>query len=385
MKKSTIGWSSANLHFSSPQSIAGKMLWRQCSIITVLLFLSTVALSQQIKFEQGQNGGVGRPPVSPINWAAGNSNNGNSHYIEGQSIPYRVSITNVAPGSHSLIIEWDFRKDAKTAIDFVTDYQRISETVNPLQGLSGNYGQPSYFIVPPPQRNRSVTGIDGAQLQPLYSFSQIPNDKRRITIYNGVPAGISYSPEGDPAASTSSTRLKLDFTVTGSSSKNVVIAWGGHISSRLDWGAPNAASDINGSPYHTRLVSFDGKAGNQDRSLQNAAVAFVPSCNIIGNKTFCEDIIYSYSATTNAPTPQYEWTVTGGTLASGQGTPTIKVTWDAENEGMVSVKIFDQSSSIPSVPTTCSINLTKGCYMPLLYTTTKWKSKYLDRLRVNLA
>jgi hypothetical protein len=30
----------------------------------------------------------------------------------------------------------------------------------------------------------------------------------------------------------------------------VVIAWGDHVGSRLDWGVANASVDINGSPYH---------------------------------------------------------------------------------------------------------------------------------------
>jgi hypothetical protein len=340
--------------------------WRlQSATVTLLLFLlPCLTLAQQLKLEQGQNGGIGKPAVSPVNWATGNSNDGNSHYSEGQSIPYRVTITNVSPGAHSLVIEWDLRKDSKTAIDYVTDYQLIAEVVDPLRGLSGNYGQPAYFIIPEPLRNVSVTGVNGPQLQPVTSFNQLPAAMRRITVYNATPAGISYSPEGDPAASSSSTRLKIDFTVTGPASKNIVLAWGGHISSRLDWGAPNAASDISGSPYHTRLISFDGKPGNQDRSLQNAAITFVPSCEIVGSKTFCTDINYQYLAKTDAPTPHFEWSVTGGTLLSGQGTSTINVSWNANNEGTMAVKIFDESGSIPSASSNCSITLKRDIICP---------------------
>jgi hypothetical protein len=75
--------------------------------------LPAISLAQQIKFEQGQNGGVGRPAISPINWETGNSHDGNSHYTEGQSVPYRVSISNLAPGPHTLIVEWDYEKTAK--------------------------------------------------------------------------------------------------------------------------------------------------------------------------------------------------------------------------------------------------------------------------------
>lgn len=363
MKQSSVA---SSFQLSSFFFMARSSNWDPLSAtVTLLLFLlPSISLAQQLKLEQGQNGGVGRPAVSPVNWVTGNSNHGNSHYSEGQSIPYRTTISNVSPGAHTLIIEWDFRRDGKTAIDYATDYQLIAETVDPLRGLTGNYGQPAYFTIPEPQRNVSVTGNNGPQLQPITSFNQLPANKRRITLYNATPAGISYFPEGNPATSSSTTRLKIDFTVAGPTAKNVVLAWGGHISSRLDWGAPNAASDISGSPYHTRIISFDGKAGNQDRSLQNAAIAFVPSCEILGNKTFCTDITYQFIAKTNAPTPNYEWSVTGGTLLSGQGTNTINVTWSLNNEGTVALKIFDESSSIPSVSTNCSVILTRDVICP---------------------
>ena len=152
-----------------------------------------------------------------------------------------------------------------------------------------------------------------------------------------------------------------------------MLAWGGHISSRLDWGAPNAASDISGSPYHTRIISLDGKAGNQDRSLKTAAISFVPSCEVLGNKTFCTDITYQYTAKTNAPTPHYEWSVTGGTILSGQGTGAINVNWSANSQGVVAVTIFDQSSVVPSVSTNCSIQLTRDVICPYYTPSTSGK------------
>ena len=281
-------------------------------------------------------------------------------------IPYRVTISNVSPGNHFLIIEWDIRKDGKTAIDYITDVQRISETVNPLRGLYGSYGTPSYLSIPAPQRNVSVAGYDGTQQQPLYSFNQLPANQKRITIYNGTPVSASYLSEGDPSRSYSTTKLKIAFKVTGYSSKNIVIAWGGHIASRVDWGAANAPYDNNSSPYRTRVTSFDGKdCFNLDRSLKNSAVSFVPSCEILGPKTFCEEISYAYTAKTNAPTPYYQWTVTGGTLLSGQGTGAIQVKWQAANTGTVAVKIIDKSSTkIPSKSTTCSLILTRDVICP---------------------
>src|SRR5688572_731704 len=362
---SSIGWSFThwkfNLLFFVLMSLNRNAVFR---IMLLLFLLPATSLAQQIKFEQGQNGGVGRPAISPINWETGNSHDGNSHYTEGQSVPYRVSISNLAPGPHTLIIEWDYRKDGKTAIDYATDYQLIAETVNPLRGLPGNYGQPAFGPIPAPQQNVMVAGYAGTQSQPLYSFNQLPELKRRMTFYNATPGSISYAAEGSTTALSSSTKLKIEFTVTGTTAKNVVLAWGGHISNRLDWGAPNAASDISGSPYHTRIISLDGKAGNQDRSLKTAAISFVPTCEVLGNKTFCSDITYQYTAKTNAPAPHFQWSVTGGNIVSGQGTSAIDVNWTANSQGVVTVTIFDQSSVVPSVSTNCSIQLTRDVICP---------------------
>ena len=64
-----------------------------------------------------------------------------------------------------------------------------------------------------------------------------------------------------------------------------MLAWGGHIATRQDWGQLNAATAISGSPYHTRLISLDGSGGNQDRSLSSEAVIFPASITIIKDAT----------------------------------------------------------------------------------------------------
>ena len=64
-----------------------------------------------------------------------------------------------------------------------------------------------------------------------------------------------------------------------------MLAWGGHIATRQDWGAGNSAVAISGSPYHTRLIDLDGSGGNQDRSLSADAVIFPGSITIIKNTT----------------------------------------------------------------------------------------------------
>src|SRR5262249_38164260 len=94
---------------------------------------------------------------------------------------------------------------------------------------------------------------------------------------------ITYNAEHTNASIT------VFFTYTGSDVDNadsVVVAWGGHIASSLDWSddlgeTVETASDISGSPYHTRVLTLfqngiPTNIGNQDRSLSADALIRPP-------------------------------------------------------------------------------------------------------------
>src|SRR5206468_3961380 len=76
----------------------------------------------------------------------------------------------------------------------------------------------------------------------------------------------------------SSARTTITFTT---SQATVVMAWGGHIARRIDWGVLASASAITGSPFHMRLIDLDGSGGNQDRSLSADAVIFLGKITIL--------------------------------------------------------------------------------------------------------
>ena len=78
---------------------------------------------------------------------------------------------------------------------------------------------------------------------------------------------------------------------------NPVLAWGGHISTRADWGQDNSAVAISGSPYHMRLIDLDGSGGNQDRSLSADAVIFPGSITIIKNAIPDDPQDFSFTTT----------------------------------------------------------------------------------------
>ena len=309
-------------------------------LLIVLLLATNFSYAQTVKLEQGQNGGVDKNPVSPIAWATGNSNSGNSHFFEGQSIPYRLTISKLRAGNHTVEIEWDTRAKDKSAIDYITSFDRICEDVIPSSG------NPSFGAIPKPN------GIP----QPSTSFNKLSVDEKKIAIYGGTLTDIQYVIQENNSATSAVTRLRISFTTSGSNGPNntVVIAWGGHIASAQDWGQGNSASSISGSPYHTRVASLNGKSvGSQSRSVQAASeiIDFDVDCSIQGDSKVCAGSSASYAVP--AGSSSYLWSVTeGGKITSGAGTNSIKVSWT--KAGTVSVNVGNQGACLPS---NCSLNV----------------------------
>jgi hypothetical protein len=172
-------------------------------IVQLICLLCTQAFGATT-FEQTRNGGIGDPPINPADWVNGNAGASNSHYVEGESIGYRLVLTGLSTGSHTAEIEWDIRSDSKNAIDYITHYQRINELVNPLRDLPGSFGPPNTFPIPPPPSSKLVGGIP----QPTTSFNALPAAERLFTIYNGSITKLEYinNADGNLATGAAATR-----------------------------------------------------------------------------------------------------------------------------------------------------------------------------------
>lgn len=274
---------------------AGILALLICSLSGTTVLRSVSALSSTMApfkpasadLSQVRNGGVGCDATvpnscnDPADWVNGNAGASNAHYQEGQSIPYRMVMQNLTLGNHSLVIEWDVKHSNANAIDFITHFQRINESVQPCGPANHpedivpdcNPGSFTTFDIPAPTGvNSPVAGL------PQNAFNALPIAQRRMTMYNGTINSMVYTnPQGDLSAAQASTRITINFTAANST---VVMAWGGHIARAVDWGQGNSASGISGSPYHTRLISLDGSGGNQDRSLSAAAVTPPAGCSL---------------------------------------------------------------------------------------------------------
>jgi hypothetical protein len=265
-------------------------------------FIPTAQAAAGASIEQCRNGAAG----SPVNctgsaWVNGNAGSSNSHFVEGESVPYRAILTGLPVGTPvTLTIEYDIKNSSKHALDYLTHYDRITESVDPINGVAGVSGSPSTFPIPAP----SSTGSPVAG-QPTASFNALPAGERVMSLWGGTISAVAYNAQGNLASANSVTQVDVTFTP---SAATAVLAWGGHIGSRIDWGSdisgPRSAGGITGSPYHMRLEDWTlGNLGNQDRSLSAGAVT--PPANLIVNKVLVNDNggtapVTSFSFTNNA-------------------------------------------------------------------------------------
>src|SRR5206468_7557483 len=104
--------------------------------------------------------------------------------------------------------------------------------------------------------------------------------------------------------SDSSTSITITFTAA---SATPVLAWGGHIANRTDWGPANSAVAITGSPYHMSVLDLDGSGGNQDRSTASSAVVYPAILTITKNVLGSDGLnLYGptpFNFTTTSPSP----------------------------------------------------------------------------------
>jgi uncharacterized repeat protein (TIGR01451 family) len=234
---------------------------------------STMFTDSSGSLSQCGNGTLASPDPTPCQsdteWENGNLGASKSHYFEGDTIPYRLTISGLSTsGSHTATVEWDTTKSSKHAIDYITSFNNTVTTADPCAGITGCSLFSTHTI--PTDSQVTAAGV-----------TPIPGDFR---LYGGTITAVSaYSyHDGTGFSGDKSARITITFTT---SVTNPVLAWGGHIADRFDWGAENSAVAISGSPYHTRLIEVDGSGGNQDRSLSAGAVVFPGSITIIKDAT----------------------------------------------------------------------------------------------------
>lgn len=244
--------------------------------------------------DQCANGAVGGAavPCSGIAWQNGNLNQNQAHYHEGESIPYRIVFSGMLTGStNTVTIEWDTTENSggNHAIDYLTTFDRTETTANPCSGVADcNLLVRETFAIPPdPRVAAGRDGIPG-------NSDDVAQEPGALTFYNAQILSVSnYTFTGD-FETGSQTSVTITFKAL---SATPVLAWSGHIATRLDWGIDHSAIAISGSPYHTRIIEINGSGGNQDRSLSASAVIFPGQITIIKDARPNTSQIFGFAAT----------------------------------------------------------------------------------------
>src|SRR5260370_18995144 len=298
------------------------------ALVVALLPIPSSAAGPAATVDQCVNGGVGATPepcldgtlvpTSFSNWVNGDANASKSHWREGEFIPYRSIISGLGSSSHTLTFHYDTVHGSKHAIDYIGSYDATETTSptatppfhrndnNPCFDVLGSGagsgctspGTPptpaSIFLVPGADLGGETTcaGASGSGTTPTQAPGnfQIFAPTASIATLTGAtyPTGLQNVASGTGQCSTT---MAVTFTLSGTAPPGgwtVVLAWGGHIASQLDWGTGNSATSINGSPYHMILDSIDTTGiGNQDRALSASAIFFTPtiSTTVINNST----------------------------------------------------------------------------------------------------
>jgi hypothetical protein len=342
-----------------PRLIRRGFLMGHLLLLTLFSFIfSSQVNGQAANIDQIRNGPANNPSKNFYDdfdnptWVNGNAGASNAHYVEGHSIGYRSLITLLTVNNqYQYVIEYDTKHSAAMAIDYLTHFQRLlphgqftpvhsAEIINPriFENNTGEYlftGDSNTFAIPPPNQPDLGTPVSGL---PQNSFNALPPNERLMTIYGGTISAITYDHQQSltTSATSATTRVRITFTALNDS---VVLAWGGHIASRLDWGSvgtppkPRSAGGISGSPYHMRHINMNNfpsgtniSLGNQDRSLSAAAVIPPPDCPTVPSQTICPGGSFG---TFTIGTPQagatYTWsfgTNTAGAVFSGSNVGT---------------------------------------------------------------
>jgi hypothetical protein len=262
-------------------------------------------------------------PAGPDNaWGSGNANSANARVAEGDSQNYRVIITDLAAGNWTMVFEQDLTKGGAMAQDFWTGpgnlptetFPGLNNTgVHPCVDTKGDqsgYCNPSLNgtnasgwvevdipdmgVTPDSDLNDAIDAAQDTHHQGGHPANQITEGMILIGNISDATLTVPTSGFSGSVESDSSIQGILEFELL--SEGNVVLYYGGHISETEDYDeepgplSKPTATTIPGSPYHNRLISFDGingDTGNQDMQLASAALVDPPS--LILNKIIIND------------------------------------------------------------------------------------------------
>lgn len=99
--------------------------------------------------------------------------------------------------------------------------------------------------------------------------------------------------------------------------------------------------DLPAGSYHISVTDSLGCKGEQDVTLTQPPRVQTPP--ISGSETFIEDTNYIYTVDDNSSGSNYNWSIEGGEIWSGQGTKSLEVEWRTYKTGILKVVETDEN------------------------------------------
>src|SRR6185369_3951915 len=139
-------------------------------------------------------------------WQNGDLNENNSHFREGDSVPFRIVFSGLS-GANSVTISWQATNTpAQHAYDYLTTWQRTVTSADPCDGVSGCVlaTPTSTFPIPADPTLAGVCGFTGAQIPGVF------------TMWGGTITSVSaYGLSGcAPTSANTDNTITINFTAS---------------------------------------------------------------------------------------------------------------------------------------------------------------------------
>ncbi|MBK6621758.1 MAG: hypothetical protein IPG32_13090 [Saprospirales bacterium] len=140
---------------------------------------------------------------------------------------------------------------------------------------------------------------------------------------------VTYSTAADPGADTFTWTVPSCATITSNpDSSSISVVW-----------------DNSCSGGNICVVASNG-CGSTSQQCFDVELNDVPGVSVVnGSPSPCGNSTQNYFTNPVPGATNYAWTVTGGTIVSGQGTPSINVSWNASGSGSVCLSVANGCGS----------------------------------------
>jgi uncharacterized repeat protein (TIGR01451 family) len=219
-------------------------------------------------------------------WQNGDLNKNNSAFAEGDVVPFRLALEGLAPGTHTIHINYDFTAGGHKAYDFLASVD-ATESVDLC--AAGGGGVSSLCGTPANQSNLGTADAENFPIETFANpagftvagaigFAALAADSRQLEMYGGTINSVTVPTHAGNVNGNSAADMTVTFTTSGSA---VLLVWGGHLAQSAYWkntdGTPDGAGEVSGAPWHMRTQQLDNSGNkNQDRSIQPSAIIVAP-------------------------------------------------------------------------------------------------------------